>query len=190
MVDDCRFKPLTPDRLADAEAVFNDCGDASKCWCAYWYLANADFRAGWGRRNLGFFRRLVRQGPPPGLLAYIDGAPAAWCGVAPRENFDRLNRARNLAPVDERPVWSVNCFVVAKRFRRQGLLRRLVEAAVDHARRQGATLVEGYPVDRALRKNPGSGDLYTGTLAAFLDEGFVEAARRAPTRPIVRKTLK
>ena len=189
MSDRLTFAPLTPQRLADAEAVFNDCGDASRCWCAYWYCSNADYRAGWGSGNRAFFRKLVKRGPPPGLIAYAEGAPAAWCGVAPRRVFDRLNRSRSFAAVDDKDVWSVNCFVVAKKHRRQGLLRRLVRAAVDHARRQGAVAVEAYPVDRAARRKPGSGDLYPGTLAAFLDEGFVEVARRAATRPVVRKDL-
>ena len=84
MADPCIFRPLTPDRLADADAVFNDCGDASKCWYAYWYRSNADFRAGWGEQNLRFFQRRVRQGPPPVPLAYVSNMPAAWCGVTPR----------------------------------------------------------------------------------------------------------
>lgn len=187
--------PLTPERFADAEAVFRDCGNAAKCWCAYWYLPNADYKVGWGEANARWFKGLVETGPPPGFVAYADGEPAAWCSVAPRRNFDRLNRSRPFAPVDETPlkddaVWSINCFVVAKRFRRQGLMRSLIREAEAHAARQGARIVEAYPVDMAATAaRRGSGDLYTGTFNAFLAEGFSEVARRLPTRPIVRKQV-
>lgn len=189
MTGRCTFEPLTPERLSDVARVFNDCGEASPCWCAYWYRPNAEFRAGLGEANRRFFRRLVRQGPPPGILAYVGDRPAAWCSVAPRQTFHRLTHMRGLEDLDDSAIWSINCFVVAKAYRRQGLLRRLIHGAVAHAWREGAKTVEGYPVDGAKRKRPGSADLYTGTLTAFLDEGFVEVARRAAARPIVRKTL-
>lgn len=178
------FVPATPDRLGDLEAIFGDSGDARKCWCAYWYLPNADFKAGWGEGNRTFFRSLILAGPPPGILAYCGDDPAGWCGLAPRRAFDRLNRSKSFAPVDDLPVWSINCFVVRKAYRRQGLLRLLLRNAVKFAQEQGARTLEAYPVDRAGRRS--SSDLYPGTLAAFREEGFTEVARRLPGRPIVR----
>lgn len=187
MPDSFTCAPLTPARLDAAESVFKGCGNDGKCWCAYWYRPAADFKAGWGDGNRSFFRSLVRAGPPPGIVAYRDGEPVGWCGVAPRRAFDRLNRSRSFAPVDALEVWSINCFIVAKKHRRQGLLRRLLGDAVRFARARGAAWAEGYPVDR--QGKPGSADLYPGTLAAFRDQGFSEVARRLPTRPIVRRML-
>jgi hypothetical protein len=60
----------------------------------------------------------------------------------------------------------------------------LLHAAVAYARAQGATLVEGYPVDK-----PGRVDdmqLWFGTKSMFDRAGFVEVARRKPQRPVVR----
>ena len=82
------------------------------------------------------------------------------------------------------PVWAITCLVVAKDCRRQGLMRPLIAAAVAHAQRRGARIVEAYPIDSGRRLS--AAELYTGTLAAFLDLGFAEVARRSPTRPIVR----
>ncbi|MFB2605296.1 GNAT family N-acetyltransferase, partial [Rhizobium phaseoli] len=98
--------------------------------------------------------------------------------------FDRLRRSKPFAPVDDRPVWSINCFIVRKPFRRQGLSRLLLKHAVEFARGNGAECLEAYPVDQ--RRAAGTGDLYPGTLSIFLDAGFAEVARRLPTRPIVR----
>ena len=187
MTDAFTFVPATPDRLRDLETVFDDSGNGRKCWCAYWYLPNAEFKAGWGERNRAFFASLVAQGPPPGILAYHDGEPAGWCGVAPRSVFDRLNRSNAFGPIDDAPVWSINCFIVRKAYRRRGLLRLLLHHAVRFASEQGASWVEGYPVDRASRSS--SSDLYPGTLSAFLDEDFVEVARRLTERPVVRRRV-
>ncbi len=45
------IRPATPGRWPDVEAVLRDCADAARCWCAYWYLPNRDFKAGWGEAN-------------------------------------------------------------------------------------------------------------------------------------------
>ncbi|MBB4575214.1 GNAT superfamily N-acetyltransferase [Rhizobium lentis] len=49
---------------------------------------------------------------------------------------------------DDRPVWSINCFIVRKPFRRQGLSRLLLKQAVEFARANGAECLETYPVDQ------------------------------------------
>jgi GNAT superfamily N-acetyltransferase len=179
--------PVTPDRCADAEAVFGDCADAKTCYCAYWYLPSALYKSGLGGGNRDWFRTLASQPRPPGVVAYAQDVAAGWCGVAPRAAFDRLRRSRPFAPVDDRPVWSVNCFIVRKPYRGQGLARQLLAGAVDFARQHGAACIEGYPVDQTQRGK--ASDLYPGALSMFLSAGFVEVARRLPSRPIVRLDL-
>ncbi|MBY5332409.1 GNAT family N-acetyltransferase [Rhizobium leguminosarum] len=185
MQDRLSFFPATTDRLTDIEAVFDDCADGRNCRCAYWYRPNADYKAGWGEGNRNWFRSLLAEPRPPGILGYQENEPAGWCGVAPRVVFDRLRRSKPFAPVDDRPVWSINCFIVRKPFRRQGFSRLLLKQAVEFARANGAECLEAYPVDQAARASSGVG-LYPGTLSMFLDAGFVEVARRLPARPVVR----
>ena len=183
-----RIEPATHDRRSDIAAVMNDCGDASHCWCAFWSRPRSEFNAGWGEGNKRWFLRQVQSAARPlGVLAYVDGEPAGWCAVAPRSQHSRLARSRHLAPVDEAPVWSITCFVIAKRFRGRGLMRKLIDGAADFARTQGAACVEAYPLD--AQRKLGSGELYVGRLSAFTDCGFEEVLRRAPTRPIVRRVL-
>ncbi|WP_454849121.1 N-acetyltransferase family protein [Rhizobium binxianense] len=181
------FTPATADRLADIEAIFDGGGDSRNCRCAYWYLPNAAYKAGWGEGNREWFRTLVREPRPPGVIAYAGGEAAGWCGVAPRHVFDRLRRSKPFAALDEEPVWSVNCFVVRKSYRRCGLSKLLLANAVEFARANGATCIEAYPVDQAIASHPF--DLYAGTLATFLEAGFAEVARRLPARPMVRLRL-
>lgn len=179
------IQPATPERWPDVECVFRDCADAGRCWCAYWYLPNRDFKAGWGEGNRHALRDRIEAGLEPGVIAYDGGEPVGWAGIAPRADFDRLRRSRPLAPIDDRRAWALNCFIVRKAWRRRGLMRPLIRGAVAHARAQGATTIEAYPVDG---RSPSHWDLFLGTPAAFRESGFVEVARRLPRRPILRYT--
>lgn len=182
------FLPASADRLADVETVLDDCAASRNCRCAYWYLPNAAYKAGWGEANREWFRGLLREPRSPGIVAYLDRDPAGWCGVAPRAVFDRLRRSKTYAPIDERPVWAINCFVVRKAYRRRGVSKRLLRHAIDFARSGGADCVEAYPVEPA-RSAWAAGDLFRGTLSMFLDAGFVEVARPLPARPVLRLDL-
>jgi GNAT superfamily N-acetyltransferase len=93
---------------------------------------------------------------------------------------------------DDPDVWWVTCFAVESRSRGSGVGRALLEAAVECARRNGASAVEGHPVDvAALKSRKVSGSaIYTGTKAIFGSASFVEVAHTAPTRPIMRRALR
>jgi GNAT superfamily N-acetyltransferase len=82
------------------------------------------------------------------------------------------------------PVWAVNCFVVAKAYRRQGLMPVLARHAAEFAFGKGAPGVEAYPIEPSEKS--GSGDLYLGTVNAFREAGYVEVARPLPRRPVMR----
>jgi len=183
-----RITNATPALRDDIAAVMNDCGDASRCWCAFWSRPRSEFDRNWGAGNRRWFMHRLDAAPHPiGVLAYVDDEPAGWCAVAPRSEHLRLARSRTLAAVDDTPVWSITCFVIAKRFRRQGLMRALISGAIALARENGAQWVEAYPIDP--QRKLGSGELYTGLLSVFDAAGFKEVARRSPTRPIVRMDL-
>lgn len=181
-----RVEPLTPDRWDDLVALFGERGACGGCWCMWWRLRASEFAQRKGSGNRRAFQRIVASGPPPGLLAYVDGQPAGWVAVAPREQFVRLQTSRTLQPIDDRPAWAIPCFFIARPYRGRGLGVQLLEAAVRYARSQGARLVEGYPVDPRSGRLPDA-FAWTGVPALFAAAGFTEVARRSPTRPIVRR---
>lgn len=154
----------------------------------YWRRPRAEYEHGKGRGNREALRRLVSGGLVPGLLAYAGGVPVGWCAVGPREVYPRLERARVLRRIDDRPVWSVVCLFILKDWRRRGVSVALLEAAAAFARTGGARILEGYPVDP--RGAMPDAFAWTGTAAAFRAAGFREAARGSPTRPIMRRTLR
>ena len=104
----------------------------------WWRIARAEFSSNGNRANRQAMKRLVRIGRVPGLLAYVRGEPIAWVSVGPRETFGALERSRTLKRVDDQPVWSVVCFVVAKPYRGTGLMAPLLRTAIDYAKRHGA----------------------------------------------------
>ncbi|HEV8122090.1 MAG TPA: GNAT family N-acetyltransferase [Candidatus Polarisedimenticolia bacterium] len=184
-----RFRPLTPARWADLERLFGPRGGCAGCWCMYPRLRHRDYVQGKGALNRRRLRTLVRCGEAHGVIAYVDGEPAAWCSFGPRDSFPTLSRSRVLAPLDDRPVWSIVCFFVARPFRRRGLSVPLLEAVAAQVRRRGASILEGYPHDP--RHNAlADAFAWNGILSSFARAGFEECARRSPGRPIVRRTLK
>jgi Acetyltransferase (GNAT) family len=145
-------------------------------------LARSDYVRGKGASNRRALHRLVTAGPPPGVLAYVDGVPAGWCAISPRAG-------RVMAPVDGRPVWAVTCFFIGRGYRARGLTVPLLRAAMALAARHGGRLIEGYPTDPKGQRPPGI-FLWTGTAATFRRAGFREVARRSPTRPVMRKAVR
>ncbi len=142
-----------------------------------------------GEQNRRRMKRLVENGKrPPGLLAYLGREPVGWISIEPREVFSKLARSRVLAPVDDEPVWSIVCFFVDRRYRRRGLSVALIEGAVDYARKKGARIIEGYPVEPKKKPMPPV-FAYTGLAAAYRRARFQEVARRSETRPIMRRIV-
>jgi GNAT superfamily N-acetyltransferase len=156
-----------------------------------WYrLTQAEFSRGAPRGgaagNRAATKRLVSTGRVPGLLAYRDGKPVGWISVAPREEFGRIERSSVTKPIDDEPgVWSIVCWYIDRGNRGQGVGSALLAAAVDHARRKGARIIEGYPVDPSLRKHTNA-EAFVGIDSMFHRAGFREVARRSPSRPLMR----
>jgi GNAT superfamily N-acetyltransferase len=184
---DLEVHPVTPERWHDLEKLFGPSGADGGCWCMWFRLRRMEFDRNSGKENKRALRQLVDSGEPPGLLGYVDGEPAGWVSLAPRKRFAHLEHSRKLKKVDERPVWSIVCFVIAKSHRGQGLMTKLLSAALDYARDHGATIIEGYPVEPEGRLTGFAG--YTGIASAYRKAGFVEVARPSNHQLIMRYSV-
>ena len=195
-MSDLEFHPLTADRLPHVASLFGQGGDPKWCWCSFFRLRNVDFKAATAASNREVLERAVvttaAEDRHPGLVAYRDREAVGWVSVGPRDDYQRLQHSKVLAPIDDRPVWSIVCFVVARSARGQGVAQALLEAAIAYAGEHGATLLEGYPVETDGARVPAA-NAYKGTLGMFERAGFALAERRQATRsstprPIVRRT--
>ena len=198
MSRDLEIHPLTPKRLPDLAALFGQGGDPKWCWCAFYRVRGLTWSNATPAGNRKVLEKAVRTdaraGRAPGLVAYRDGEAVGWVSLAPREEFDRLEHSTVLARIDDKPVWSIVCFVVGRKARGQGVAEALLGAAVAYARDHGARLLEAYPVDTGGGRVP-SANAYHGTLGMFERAGFRVVERRqanasTKVRPIVRRALR
>jgi GNAT superfamily N-acetyltransferase len=184
MTTELSFKPLKRNLWTDFEELFGPNGACAGCWCMFWKLRGKAYEETKGSETRQMHKSIVDSGVVTGLLAYLRGEVVGWIAIEPRDAYPKLAHSRALKPVDVQPVWSVTCFFVAKKSRRRGVAVELLKAAVDHVKKQGGKIVEGYPVD--AQKELAAPFIYTGTASAFRQAGFKEVARRTPTRPIFR----
>ena len=181
--------PLTPDRWADFERLFGPRGGSGGCWCMYWRVSRSEYGRDIGDGNRRAMKRIVKAGDVPGLVAYIDGEPAGWCSVAPREAYPALERSRLLKRLDDTPVWSIVCFYIARPHRGRGLAVALIRAAIDYVRRRGGKMLEAYPAIARTGRLPAV-SAYTGVPSAFLQAGFKEVAQPSEGRKICRYRIR
>ena len=143
--DQLEIRPLTPERFDDLAALFEEGGDPRWCWCTYFRVRGRDWSNSTAAGNRAELAARAGDEPPAGLLAYEGETVVGWMSLGPRETYDRLASSKVLGPLDDAPVWSMVCFVVGKRARGRGVARAMLDAAIDHARRHGATTSRGVP---------------------------------------------
>jgi GNAT superfamily N-acetyltransferase len=144
--------------------VFADNAGWASCYCRFHHVDGS----GWGERSAAENRADLAAGLESGdtraFVAAIEGRLAGWCNASLRRAYPAH---RDGSPDDDR-VAAIVCFAVAPPYRGHGVARRLLEAAIERLRADGATAVEAYPT-----RDPASASAaYHGTVAMFGAAGF------------------
>jgi GNAT superfamily N-acetyltransferase len=150
---------------------------SNACWCLSYRIPSKENVALTGPARGERVQQLVRENPPPGVLAYEGDEVVGWAAIHPRSDTAFATN-RKIPHVDDLAVWSLWCVRVRPGHRKQGIAHHLVAGAVEFARGRGAPAVEAYPVANEGKKV----DLtmaYVGTQALFERAGFVKAADTA-----------
>ncbi|MEJ2352738.1 MAG: GNAT family N-acetyltransferase [Anaerolineales bacterium] len=184
------FHPVTPDRWNDLVHLFEHHGNPGYCWCMYWRLSSSQYDKSGSSTRKNAMKEIVASGAHVGILAYLDAVPVAWCSVAPRGTYQRLERSTTIKRIDDQITWSIVCFYLDRSVRRQHVALELLHAAVEYARSQGAQVVEAYPVEPRL-DSEGNPDYkvtyrFMGYLSTYLKAGFEDVTPPGATRKIVR----
>jgi GNAT superfamily N-acetyltransferase len=178
---DLEFHEVDTARWVDFELLFESRGGPKSCWCMVWRQGAKTTKG--PDRKVGM-QKFVGDGIPIGLLGYSEGNPVAWCSIAPKETYRDFG-ATEYAGDSSEHVWSLACFFVRRELRGQGLAKQIIEASVLHAKKNGATIVEAYPVD------PSSPSYrFMGFVETFAAAGFHEIGLAGSRRHVMQRKLR
>jgi GNAT superfamily N-acetyltransferase len=176
--------PATDDRFGDVVAILG-CTEKAPCCCQYWRMSSGEYSRASTRTRRAALRAQTAERPAPGMLAYLDGEPAGWCGFGVRQRMERLVRSRTIPAIDDLPVWAIFCFTVRVGYRRRGVAHALLAGLIEYAREQGAPALEAYPVETEGTRIHATA-AYVGTTSMFDAAGFrrmLETDARSDHRP-------
>jgi hypothetical protein len=189
------IKHMTPDIWEDLVDLFGpERGANSGCWCMWTRMPGKDWKAMTREERREAFRRVVKMGPPPGLLAYENGRAVGWVAVGPRPSVSRFNSSKASRPVEgpaepaAQNIHAISCFYTRPGCRKRGLMGELARAAVAFAKDKGAEAVEVCAIEPDKPLQWGEG--FVGVASVFASLGFHEIARRSPRRPLMRLSLR
>jgi len=135
-------KPVDKTNWSDFQSFFESKGCPHNCWCMVWRnMKKGTVRSKKADKKISF-KNYINKEIPVGLLCYADSQPVAWCSVAPRDSYRELSGDSSLTN-----VWSIVCFFITKKYRKQGMIRFMIKEAIKYAEANGAKYVEAYPVD-------------------------------------------
>ena len=173
-IGDIEIKAVTRDQIADVLDFFDKDAYAGNpawagCYCMFFHRDDPQLNgANSWRQNRADIEERLQTGETVAYVAYVDGKVAAWCNASPRSAYPTRRKG-----VDDDKVGVVACFVIAPPYRRHGLARRLLDAAVEGFRSLGMEKVEAHPVLGTDADAPN----YHGPLQLYMDAGFKEVSR-------------
>lgn len=173
------IRPLRRNDGPLVEGLFGASGACGVCWCMYWRRERHGrlWQELKGARNRDDFLALIAAGKVHAMLALHGRLPLGWCCFGPFDSFPRLLRSKPLQRERPAGTWAIVCLFLARGARRRGIGTRLVAAAAEEALRQGAALVEGYPVRPKPGQRVPDPFAYTGVPAQFEQAGFTPLPR-------------
>ncbi len=162
--------------LADLFARTN-----TPCNCQYWHFTGD--KNAWLERifhaseeNRAAFIASFEAGSAElkGVVASSEGRAVGWLKLCPAERLPKLYDQRLYKSLpcfagDRTGVLAIGCMLVDEDFRRRGVARSMVEAAIKLAETRGARAIEAFP---RRSDQLGAPELWLGPLGVFLDAGF------------------
>lgn len=157
------------------------------CWCTYFHDCAGREPGYEGSR--AFKKQLVEAGRAHAALVLIDDEAVAWAEFGTPDELPNIHhRKQYLAELDVTPDYRITCIFVDKRYRRQGLAKVALAAALDHIAAQGGGVVEGYPHEIGEKRMSNS-FVYNGTRTMYEEAGFEFVRAKGLRNTVMRRTV-
>jgi len=145
------------------------------CYCRFYHTScsHEEWQARPGGQNRQEALEQIASGSMRGYLAFEGDICVGWCNANDFSDFSRLVGDFG-SLVQEKKVGCVICFVIHPSYRRSGVARLLLSAAVEGFRSQGYEAVLALPVESADEPEK----RYRGTMNMYREQGFLEIKKR------------
>jgi len=190
---------LTPARRADflrffdheRGAAFADNPAWAKCYCHYYHVPKEiHWSSLTAEQNRTAMTARIDVGEMEGFLAYAGDEVVGWLNAQPRHKLRhacaRLGVATPPPDVPPHEAAAIVCFVIAPGWRRRGVARALLDAALASFAERGIRVVDAYPFNAGPDAKPT--DHYHGPPALFRAAGFA-VVRAEEDVTVMRRTL-
>ena len=176
------IRPLCPELCEDwlhffDKIAFEDHGDWAFCYCLEGHL-DPETQEKWTdakeRREKAI--EFILTGKMQGYLAYAEDAVVGWCNANDRGNYRYLAEmfrkiGYQTKEAADTKVKSIFCFLIAPKYRGNGIAQRLLDRVCEDAAQEGYASVEVYPfADEKFEFQ------YHGTAKMYERNGFLEIA--------------
>lgn len=184
---DYEVRALAPETWdAFAAMVERHNGVFGGCWCTWFHTMAADKERAYDA-NRALKERLVDDGRAHAALVFDGDEAVAWAQFgSPAELPNIRHRKQYEEELDLLPDWRVTCIFVDKRYRRKHLSDVALHGAIDLIVAAGGGTVEGYPHDKAGKREA---VLYDGTRALFERAGFEHIRSKGQFNCVMRRTV-
>lgn len=186
------YKPLCRDTWQDFEELFIKYhGVRGGCWCAAYLTFSSEFQKMSKDDRYDYHKKLCMDGLAQGIIVYNADQPIGWCQFGSADVVRRFNRGRDYSKlqisIDDKPDYRISCVFVDKKYRKLGISKYALKAALNEISINGGGVVEVFPFDP---EHIGTARMrFNGSVKFFTEMEFKKVAKLGTTTYLMRRYI-